>query len=135
MESMKALGSSVQRRREGVSIKLFPASERDTKIENLDRPWVAEEGPLELRFGQLERPKQLLLRGLAFDAFCTVTWDEDGVEVITPAESDDRIVALESPVLVRSRFADAPRLLRIDYFKDGVWLASRYRTQGDENRA
>ena len=135
MASLSSPGSVARRRREGVSVQLLPAAARDAQVASLERPWVAEEGPVKLRFRQLESPTDLLLRGLAFDSQRTVTWDEDAVEVVSPTDADDRIVALQSPVLVRSRFAHVPPLLRIDYIQDGVWLASRYLLKGEAEHA
>ena len=115
-------------RQESVDLKLLPADARDREIADLQRPWVAEEGPIEARFRRLEDSTEPLLpRGLAFDALRTVTWDEDGVQVISAAEMESGVVALYSPVVVRKkRFADIPELHRVDYLKSGTWLASRY---------
>ena len=134
MAGMKTTGSGIRQLREGVAVRLLPAAARDHEVRALKRPWVAEEGPLELRLARRDSVEGLLLRGLAFDAQRTVTWDEDCVEVIEPAEPDGRTVALESPVVVRERFDDVPKLHRIDYHRDGVWLASRY-VVGDDREA
>ena len=122
--------AGVVRRREGVAVEWLPAAARDEAVASLDRPWVADEGPLDARFRRLDTIDGAFLpRGLAFDGERTVTWDEDGVQVVAPAPADDGVIALEWGVLVLDRpdFEAPPRLLRVDYLRDGVWIAARYR--------
>lgn len=109
-------------------IERFPASEAAAQVGELDRPWVADEGPLDAAVwrleGELHRP--LRGRGLAFDLRATVTWDEEQVRVVLEPPSDSEVVARRSGVLVRRRLGRWTALDRIDYLRDGVLLASRY---------
>ncbi len=126
MEGLKKRAAS-QIRRESVDVKYLPADARDREVASLHHPWIAEEGPIQARFRCLDgMTEPLLPRGLAFDGRRTVTWDEDGVQVISPAEPEQEVVALQSSVVVRERFQGIPPLRRVDYLKSGVWLASRY---------
>jgi len=140
MEGLKNKNPSGTRR-ESVDVKYLPASARDQRVAALHHPWVAEEGPIQARFHRLEAiTEPLLPRGLAFDAQQTVTWDEDGVQVITPAEPEPGVIALLSSVVVRERFDGIESLHRVDYLKSGVWLASRYfipeeRAEGETSHA
>ena len=126
-------------RHEGVRVDYLPADARDEQVAALDRPWIAEEGPLGVRFVRLgsgdlpELHLPELHRGLAFDHEKTVTWDESAVAVITPEPPDGATLALESDVLVREKFPDAPSLVRVDYIKDGVWQGSRYLVKGGDH--
>lgn len=130
-------------RDENVRIDWHPADARDAIVGELDRPWVAEEGPLSAMLSRWDSPSPptgaLSLRGLAFDATTTVVWDEDAVQVIrVDAEPDPDTFAVEHDVLVRQpRHIDgwrAPKgLKRTDYLRQGACVASRWHVEGDDD--
>lgn len=114
---------------EGVSIRYLPPQDLSEELSRLEQPWIADEGPLDVRFerGPVDRP--LLPRGLAFDAKTTLVWDEDQVQVLTAAPPSPGVVALRSEVSVREglRPPALGRLQRIDFLQDGGLVGSRYR--------
>lgn len=114
---------------EGVDVRYGSPAELAAEVAKLREPWIADEGPLAADFRQYpggvpDRP--LHPRGLAFDDRTTITWDEDTVQVIQPAEPEDAVIARRSEVLIRERFSGPASLHRIDYLRHGVLLASRY---------
>ncbi|RMH23578.1 MAG: hypothetical protein D6696_00135 [Acidobacteria bacterium] len=110
---------------EGVEVRYLAAAAREAEVARLTSPWIAGEGPLDARLEQ-GAPAALLPRGLAFDDETTVAWDEDAVQVVRPAPPAADVVALAQPVLIRQRVGGPEALVRIDYVRHGVWLASRY---------
>lgn len=111
--------------KESVNIRYAPPSDRDTEVQRLQDPWVAQEGPLDALLTQgCDAP--LLQRGLAFDSRTTVVWDEDAVQVIQAAPPNKTVLALPSPALIRDGFKAAGNFQRIDYLREGVLIASRY---------
>lgn len=117
-----------------LEIRYLPPSCRDREVAALAEPWIADEGPLDagLRRGLGGQP--LRLRGLAFDPDTTVTWDEDGVQVLRAGAVAEDVLTLRSPVLVRAGFTGPPLLFRIDYLRHGALLGSRF-TIMDESHA
>ena len=114
---------------EGVEIRYVEPSQLLAEVAELREPWIADEGPLAANFRQhrgsaLDR--KLEPRGLAFDDRTTITWDEDAVQVIRPAEPEDDVLARRSEVLIRERFTELASVYRIDYLRRGVLIASRY---------
>jgi hypothetical protein len=113
--------------REGIEVRYLDPGERDRQVALLTNPWIADEGALDARLERRgDEPGKLLSRGLAFDRERTVTWDEDGIQSIVPAPETDDVVAFAQPVLVRTQLRGPEELVRIDYLRHGVWLASRY---------
>ncbi len=124
---------------EGVEIRHEPPEKIDEIVATLDNPWIGDEGPLDAWFRRGQGGRDLLPRGLAFDAETTVVWDEDEVCVVHCNDGDgggegDWIV-LKSDVLIRKGFEISQVFERIDYLRDGVLVASRYRPKGGEDDA
>ncbi len=84
---------------ESVTVRLLDADGGSTavvaaaEVLKLREPWIAAEGPLTAELWQLDGddlPRPLAMRGLAFDDRTTVQWDEDAVQVIEPADAEQR---------------------------------------------
>lgn len=119
---------------EGVDIRHHGPERRDTEVAALTQPWIADEGPLEAFFRRgLAGP--LRQRGVAFDEYTTVVWDEAGVQVLRAAAPARDVVALRSAVLLRQGFAEhgPARLFRIDYLRRGALLGSRFTPAGGDD--
>lgn len=111
---------------ESVRVTYLPAEERDVQVSRLREPWIGDEGPLEAGLRRGIGTVPLRPRGFAFDSKTTVSWDEAGVQVVTPAEPVPEVTALESPLLMRHWYPGPARLTRIDYMERGCLLGSRY---------
>ena len=116
---------------ESVNASWRPVEELATLLADLDRPWVATEGPLDARLFRHEEGdlgERLLLRGFAFDAETTVAWDEEAVQLVRRAAADPEVLAMPQTVLIRERLrGDGPEsFLRIDYLRHGALRASRW---------
>ena len=116
---------------ESVDASWRPVGELAALLADLDRPWVATEGPLDARLfrhegGDLEA--RLLLRGFAFDGETTVAWDEEAVQLVRRAPAEPEVLAMPQSVLIRERLrGDGPEaFLRIDYLHHGALRASRW---------
>ncbi len=115
---------------ETLEVRYEPAADRDAEVAKLVDPWIGDEGPQDasLRRGRDSEP--LRRRGMAFDASCTVVWDEDAVQVVRvgdlPEDSDDGSIVRKSPVIVREWFQGPEKLFRVDYLRAGVLIASRF---------
>lgn len=118
----------------GVEIRYEPPEKLDEVVATLDNPWIGDEGPLDAWFRRGRGGRDLLPRGLAFDDETTVVWDEDEVRVVRRGTGDDCVV-LESDVLIRKGFDISQVFERIDYLREGVLVASRYRAKGGEDHA
>jgi hypothetical protein len=107
------------------------------EVAKLERPWIAEEGPMTADFRRhLGGELALAARGLAFDELVTVQWDEDAVWVIEPHAAESGVLAREVEILVHQHFRDrATAVRRIDYLRHGVLLASRYLPAGSKGEA
>ena len=135
-DELRDRAPSVGSPEESVELKILPPADRDAQIALLESPWIAEEGPISVRFFRHQgKAPALLPRGLAFDRRVTVIWDEDAVQVVASREPEGDVLAVASPVLLEERFADVPPLHRIDYFRSGVWLASRYLPESEADHA
>jgi len=127
MEGVKA------RAREGVEIRYLPAEQRDEEVAKLADPWIGDEGPLDAGFRRGAGDQPLRQRGVAFDERKTVVWDEAGVQVLWAGEAESEVVALRSPVILRSRFPGPEHLFRVDYLRRGALLGSRFTTAGGDD--
>ncbi len=136
MGSMNGQREALIYRPESVEIEWLRTEERDEILDGLDHPWVMTEGPLDARLFRFERETTtqptLLLRGTAFDAEATLVWDEEGLQLIRRAQPSDDVLAVEQTVMVRPRLQGPETLIRIDYLKDGAWLASRWLAEGTD---
>jgi hypothetical protein len=117
---------------ESVDLQHLSAAERDAAVAGLHDPWIAEEGPLEVRFERGIQPREP--RGIAFDGECTVLWDESQVLVLRREAAEATTTAFCTPVLLWERFEPPkgkgpPSLHRIDYLRDGTLVGSRYVTE------
>ncbi len=121
---------------ESLELEFAPPGELRSHLENLQEPWIADEGPTDVGFRRGLPDGLLRPRGLAFDHQATIHWDEDSVRILKPAAPDPSVQALRHPVRVRQRFRrQAPNpLYRIDYLRRGTLLGSRY-IPGDPNHA
>lgn len=129
MGGIETRGSCIE---EGVDLRLLGPEERDREIARLERPWVAQEGPLEATLQRFDAGP-LLLRGLAFDSRTTVFWDEDAVQVVRASPAQEGVTACVSDVLKEERFTQPANLQRVDYLKSGSLVASRYLAVEDSN--
>jgi len=115
---------------EAVEVRYQPAANLAGLVAQLDRPWIADEGPMSVGLRQAEPAGEVTLRprGLAFDQQTTLFWNEDEVQVASQAEAREGVLAVGVPVLVnKPRFETGPeKLRRVDYFEEGCHLASRY---------
>jgi hypothetical protein len=112
---------------QGVTIEAVPVVQLPDLVGRLHRPWIADEGPTDcgLRRGLDGQP--LRMRGLAFDSTTTVVWDEDEVQVIRASSAPQPgVIARTSGVLVRDFEGWPKKLIRTDYLRQGVLIASRY---------
>lgn len=132
---------------ESVDIRYAEPDALAAEVARLEAPWIGDEGPLDADFrhhdgggggGELT----LHLRGLAFDARTTVLWDEDLVQVICPKAAEDGVLARSGDVLIREKICGRrtglASVVRIDYLRQGVLIASRYlpgRPRGGESDA
>jgi hypothetical protein len=113
---------------ESAQVEYLAAERRDAEVARLDKPWVADEGPLDCAFRR--SIDKLRLRGLAFDRDTTVFWDEDAVTVVRRAAPEAGILPIPHEVAVRERFQGVPRRLqRIDYFAGSTLIGSRYQVE------
>ena len=120
---------------ESVHIEDFPPGERDARVGFLENPWIGDEGPLDAGFRRGLELTPLRSRGLAFDRWTTVVWDEAGVQVLTAAAPRPGVTALQSRVLLRDGLSGPPELFRVDYLERGSLLGSRYIPEGGQGHA
>lgn len=123
---------------EGVDDQWLDAAERDRQVQDLEEPWIAEEGPLSVRLSrrQPSAAEPLAPRGLAFDNDTTVHWDEDAVQVVRVGKASADTVAIAQQVLLRQPkhledWEGPERFERIDYLEQGVCVASRWRPSSE----